>query len=407
MQATPPPAPIPDHVPTELVQEFALIMGAYTDENPWDRIVPEACEGPDVIYGTDVLPGGMGGAWIFRRQEDLRAIYNDTDHFSSKGFSSFAALIGETWDQVPAEVDLPEHTYFRTLLNPVFAPGSTAKMEEAVRTATRRCLDKIKDNKECEFMSEFAFPFPVGVVLDLLDLPQEKMEEFLNWERMLLHSGDPVIMAEGVGNVTRYLREVIEQRKAAPGDDLISFAIKSEVDGRKMTDDELLGYAFNFYVGGLDTVSANLGNFFRHLATNLEHQRYLRENPDKIRPAIEEFLRVFAPVSTVRTCVKEQTIRGITVKPGDKVWMCTTLANRDPAVYENPHEVQLDRGPAHVTFGTGAHHCLGVHLARREFRVAIEEFFETIPEFQLKPGVTINSQAGGIIQPAALPLVWG
>jgi cytochrome P450 len=110
-------------------------MGVCTDENPWERIVPEACDCPDVFYGADVLPAGQGGAWIFRRQEDLRAVYNDTEHFSSKGFSSFSILIGENWDQVPAEQDPPEHTYFRTLLNPVFAPGSMKKMEDTVRQA--------------------------------------------------------------------------------------------------------------------------------------------------------------------------------------------------------------------------------------------------------------------------------
>lgn len=407
MNSAPPKAPIPDHVPPHLVRDFALVMGVFTDENPWDRIVPEACECPDAFYGADVLPAGQGGAWIFRRQEDLRAIYNDPEHFSSKGFSSFSAVIGESWNQVPAEQDPPEHTYFRTLLNPVFAPGSMKKMEDTVRQAVVRCLEPIKAKTECEFMTELALPFPVGVVLDLLGMPQEKMDEFLSWERMILHSGDPVVMAEGVGNAAQYLRAVIEERKAAPGDDLISFAIKSEVDGRKMTDDELLGYAFNFYVGGLDTVTANLGNIFRHLATNLEHQRYLRENPEKIRTALEELLRVYGPVTTVRTCVKEQTVAGVTVKPGDKVWMCTTLANHDRDTYDNPHEVIIDRNPTHVTFGTGPHHCLGVHLARRELRIAIEEFLRVIPEFSIKSGETISSLVGGIIQPTRLPLTWG
>ena len=401
-----PPAKIPDHVPPQLVQEFALKMGVYADENPFDRLVPDACEGPDVIYARDVLPGGRGDAWIFRRQEDNREIYNDTEHFSNKGFSGFAELIGEHWSTIPAETDAPEHTYFRTLLNPVFAPGSMAKMEGTVRDAALRCLEGLKDRNECDFMDDFAVPFPVSVVLDLMALPQERMAEFLTWERMLLHSGKAEVMAEGVRKVTGYLREVIAERKQNPGDDLISFAIKSDVNGRKMTDDELLGYAFNFYIGGLDTVSANLGNFFLHLATNLDHQRQLRQHPEKIREAIEEFLRVFAAVSTTRICIKEKTIRGVTLKPGDKIQMNTTLANRDKHTYENPHQVILDRNPSHVTFATGPHHCLGVHLARRELRIAMEEFFKAIPEFRLKPGGKVSCQIGGIIQPRTLPIVW-
>jgi cytochrome P450 len=202
--------------------------------------------------------------------------------------------------------------------------------------------------------------------LDLLDLPQERMTEFLEWERMLLHSGKLDVMQDGVRKVSGYLREVIAERKQNPGDDLISYAIKSEVNGRKMTDKELLGYAFNLYIGGLDTVSANLGNFVRHLAENPERQQALRDDPAKIRGAVEEFLRAFAAVTTYRVCIKEKTLKGVTIKPGDKVAMCTTLAGRDAEAFGNPHTVDLDRNPSHVSFAVGPHHCLGVHLARPE-----------------------------------------
>jgi cytochrome P450 len=337
----------------------------------------------------------------------MKAVYNDTEHFSNKGFSSMAKMIGESWNQVPAEQDPPDHTFFRTLLNPIFAPGPVSKMEGTVREATLRTLDKIRDKDGCEFMDEFAFPFPVTVVLNLLDLPAERMTEFLTWERMLLHSGRLEVMQEGVRNVASYLREVIAERKKDPGDDLISFAIKSESGGRKLTDDELLGFAFNLYIGGLDTVSANLGNFVRYLAEHPDHQQALREDPAKIRGAVEEFLRAFAPVTTYRVCVKEQTVNGVTIKPGDKVAMCTTLGGRDPEEYDVPEEIRLDRNPSHVSFAVGPHHCLGVHLARRELRIALEELLAALPPFRIKPGTRVESQVGGIIQPRNLQLVWG
>src|SRR5690606_11435814 len=172
-------------------------------------------------------------------------------------------------------------------------------------------------------------------------------------------------------------------------------------------DDELMGYAFNFYLGGLDTVTAHTANFVRHLATHPDQQRYLRENPAQIRTAVEEFMRAFAAVTTYRTCSKETRIRGVTIKPGDRVAMITTLAGRDGQVYDDPHSVRLDRNPRHVSFAVGPHHCLGVHLARRELRIALEETFKAIPEFRLDPDVPIESQAGVIIQPRNLPLVWG
>ena len=224
---------------------------------------------------------------------------------------------------------------------------------------------------------------------------------------MLLHSGELPVMQEGVRNVATYLRSVIAERKENPGNDLISHAIKSTVGGRKMTDDELLGYAFNFYIGGLDTVTANLGNFVRHLATNLDHQRQLRENPTQIRAAVEEFMRAFAAVTTYKICKKETEVCGVKIKVGDKVAMNTTLAGRDAQAYDNPHQVILDRNPRHVSFSTGPHNCLGVHLARRELRIGLEEILANLPEFRLDPSIPVKSQVGGIIQPRNLPLVWG
>ena len=405
MQAHDHTADIPAHVPPELVEQTTLAMGNYTEQDPFAQIIPEACDGPTATYATNIYPGG-GPAWVFRRLADLREVYNDTEHFTARGFSPFARLIGESWSSVPSEIDPPLHTRFRVMLNKLFSPPEMAKMEEGVRAAARRSIATFAERNECELMKEFAFPFPVSVVLDLLALPQERMEEFLSWERKLLHSGDLDVIAEGTRQVVDYLRGVIEERKRKPGDDLISFAIKGEVDGRKMTDDELIGFAFNLYIGGLDTVSANIGLQFRHLATHLDDQRRLRENPAMIGQALDEFMRAYAAVTTFRTCTKEREIAGVTVKPGDKVAMCTTLAGRDAEAYDQPHEVRLDRKPTHVSFGFGPHFCLGIHLAKRELRIAMEEMFKAIPEFGIAAGATIKSQTGGVIQPTMLPLVW-
>jgi cytochrome P450 len=397
---------IPDHVPAELIETFPLVMGAYSDENPWETMVPAACEGPAVAYATNIYPGG-GPAWILRRNEDLRGLFMDTEHFSSKGYSSFSSYIGESWNQVPTELDPPEHTMIRGALNPQYSPPRMAKMEEDIRARARHLIDGFKARGEVELMDEFAFPFPVAIVLDLMDLPQDRMSQFRQWVQGLLHASDIAVMQAAVRGVSGYLREVVAQRKANPGNDLISTAIQLEMKGRKFSDDELLGYAFNLFIGGLDTVTANIGNHVRHLAGNAQQQTFLRENPAAIGAAVEELMRAFAAVTTFRICIKETTIGGVTIKPGDKMAMCTTLAGRDGVAYDNPHKVRLDRKPTHSSFGFGGHFCLGVHLARRELRIALEELLLALPDFRIKPGVVISSQVGGIIQPTSLPLVWG
>jgi cytochrome P450 len=255
-------------------------------------------------------------------------------------------------------------------------------------------------------MSEFAFPFPVSVFLDLVDLPQERMENFLEWEFMLLHAPDPATLAKGARLVVDYLRGIIEERRLHPQDDFISFAVQAKMQGRKLTEDELIGFCFNLFIGGLDTVSTNMGLHFRHLAENQEHQKRLREDPAFIPTAMEELLRAFAAVTTFRTCIKETRVSGVTIKPGDKIAMCTAVACRDPEFYERPNEILLDRAPAHLTFASGPHRCIGSHLARRELLIALQEFLAAIPEFRIEPGAKIKTHLGGMVQPKALPLVW-
>jgi cytochrome P450 len=149
-----------------------------------------------------------------------------------------------------------------------------------------------------------------------------------------------------------------------------------------------------------------MGMQFLHLAERPDHQAILRARPEIIPDAIDEMLRAYAPVGSARECIKETRIGDITVKPGDKVHLATFLATHDPAHLANPEEVILDRKTRHFAFGHGPHLCLGMHLARRELRIAMEEVLAGLPEFGLKPGAEIEYYLAITIQPIELPLVW-
>ena len=273
---------IPAHVPRELVRDdYPFIMGMSTTEDPFATLVPAIHEGPDIIYSTNFYPGYQP-AWVPRHLEDLQALYMDTEHFSSKGFSPFSMLIGESWNLVPAEIDPPNHAAYRTLLNPLFTPRRLAALDDKVRQAAREFIAKFKDRGECEFMNEFAFRFPIVVFLDLMGLPHERLEEFMEWEFMLLHSFDVENIIKGTRLVVDYLREMIEERRKNPVDDLISFGVTAEIDGRKLNDDELIGFCFNLFIGGLDTVSTNISWQVRHLAKTPADQKRLRDDPSLI-----------------------------------------------------------------------------------------------------------------------------
>lgn len=396
---------IPEHVPRELVKPYPFIRGRWTYDDPFKTLVPGIHEEmPDIFYSSEAIPGRRP-AWILRRAEDLRAVYVDTEHFSNKAFSR-GEMIGENWSNVPSETDPPMHGIYRAVLNPLFSPRRMRELEDPVRRYARQYIAKFKHRGSCEFLTDFAFRFPIAVFLDLMGLPQDQLETFLEWEHSLLHEPDLAKMLAATRVVVTYLRRRIDACRSAPGADFISVAVTTELDGRQLTDDEVVGLCFNLFIGGLDTVSTNLGLHFRHLAESPADQRHLRENPSFIPVALEELLRAFAAVTTLRVCTKETTLKGVTFRPGDKIAMSTTLGSNDPAAYERPSDVILGRKGTALTFGHGVHHCIGAHLARREIIVAMEEFLAAIPEFRIEAGTKIRTRLGTIIQPESLPLVW-
>jgi cytochrome P450 len=404
MQIQFPEPVIPDHVPPALVRPFPYVFGMTTRDDPFAGWATAVHEGPDVFYAPHAYPGATP-AWIVRRVEDLRKIYFDTDTFSSKDFSPYSKMIGDTWTNTPAEVDPPEHAKYRAFVNPLFTPKAMAKLEDRIRSYAVEYVESFRNRGSCEFMTDFAFEFPIKVFLELMEFPLSNTKQFLEWETGLLHEMDMVKMADAARNVVGFLREQIEYRRKNPSGDMISYALSAEIEGRKLTDDELVGFAFNLFIGGLDTVSTNMGLHFLHLARNPQDQQFLKDNPGQIPHAIDEMMRAYAAVTTFRTCKRETEFGGVRMMPGDKVAMSTTLAGRDPDEFPEPGEVRFDRNPRHVSWGFGPHMCVGMHLARREMRIAIEEFVSRIPEFAVQPGHEIEYHLG-MIQPVALPLVW-
>ena len=173
-----------------------------------------------------------------------------------------------------------------------------------------------------------------------------------------------------------------------------------------MSDQELLGICFNLFIGGLDSVSTNMSWQIFHLATHPDDQQRLRVDPAIIPSAIDELQRYYAAITTYRRCIKPFKIVGVTINPGEFVGMSTTIAGRDDREYVDPNVVSLDRRPRHVSFGYGPHSCLGMHLARREMKIALEEILAVLPPFHLQPGGRICTMLHSTLQPDILPLTW-
>jgi len=277
--------------------DFPFAYGRTTLVNPWNSIVPRYCDGPDILFADGVLHAGTP-AWVPRRLADLRAIYSDTNHFSNADMAPFAPLVGEHWRVLPLEADPPAHTRYRKALNPAFTPNAVAKLDERMRQAARGHATAIRERGSCDFMADFAFKFPILVFLELMGMPQSMVAQFLSWENGLLHSAELETLAGATREVVAYLTDAIESRKLRPGDDLISHAVTTKTEDRGLTDEELLGVCFNLFIGGLDSVSSNMGWQFFHLATHLDDQRRLRANAALIPAAIDELQRYYAAITT-------------------------------------------------------------------------------------------------------------
>ena len=400
--ALPPP---PAHVPAEQIGVFPLTDGTLTYEDPFVSLIPAYHDGPAAFFGPSAYMG-FEGAWVLRRGEDIKHVYRDTEHFSSGGAASAAAWIGEDWKLLPIELDPPEHKAMRDIVSPLFTPKRIMGLEAKVRQTAKGYLQKFAARGHADFVAEFTTPFPVAVFLDLVDLPREDMDLFLDWAHAMLRSTILEERADAIRAVKDFLVDVLEQRRRSPSDDFFSYIIAAKIDGKLLSQDEMIGIAFNLFLGGLDTVNDSMALQFRHLAEHPADQQTLRDDPSRIVVAVEELLRAYASVTNYRFCVKPFEIAGVSMKPGDRVALPTSLAARDPEMFDRPQEIDFSRTTASLTFAYGPHRCVGSHLARRELQIAMTEVLVGIPQFKIEEGAKLPVRYGPIISLEALPLVW-
>ncbi|HLG92658.1 MAG TPA: cytochrome P450 [Acidimicrobiales bacterium] len=376
---------------------------------------PSTANDPREAYRTlrercPVAQGSMG-AYV-SRFEDVAWALRHPEVFSSEA----AALdIGQEQPLIPLQVDPPLHTQYRRLLNPWFTPKKVAELEPDVRVLVRRLIDAFAPRGECDFHEEYATPLPSTIFLRLMGLPQSDLPTFLRWrDNVIRPDVDPhdletaaLIRKQTGEEISSYFEEALEAARRQPGDGLLGLLVSAEMDGRRLSREELLGMCHLLLLGGLDTVTATLDCMIAYLATHPEHRRAIVADPSLIGPAVEELLRRESPVQVVPRVVRQDiTLRGVELREGQLVSLVIGAANHDEEEFSDPDEVVLGRdGNRHVAFGGGHHFCLGAHLARLELRVGLEEFHRRIPEYRIPEGTRLQ-YSPGIRQAESLPLVF-
>jgi cytochrome P450 len=344
------------------------------------------------------------------RRSDIEAALRNPGVFSSAGE---AINLGNIRPLIPLQIDPPKHVKYRRILDPLFAPRHMAALEGEVVALVGDLLDEFAASGRCDLHEQFAVPLPCTVFLRLLGLPLEDIDQFLDMKEGIIRPpGDSMEEQEpyrrkAADDIYRYFSKVVDERHRNPGDDLMAKIMSAEIDGQRLTDDEVLDVCFLFMIAGLDTVTDSLDCMFAYLAQNDEHRRQVVKDESIIASTVEELLRWESPVPAVARIAAEDTeVGGCPIKGGTHVMLLIGSANTDDADHTGSDEVDLARNPnPHLAFGGGVHRCLGSHLARIELRVALREFHRRIPEYQLAPG-TVLQYTAGLRSLHTLPLVF-
>jgi cytochrome P450 len=308
---------------------------------------------------------------------------------------------------IPLQIDPPEHGKFRRILDPLFAPKRMKTLETSIAALVNQLIDGFVGRDEIDFAAEFSVPFPTQVFLTMLGLPLEELPSLLAMKDGIIRPheivGEPLghpdtdaHQAATAQSIYAYFTTTIEHRKLSSRDDLLSWFLEAEIDGTRLTDEEILDICFLFLIAGLDTVSASLDCFFSYLTQDSALRNAIATDADSIPFIVEELLRWETPVMAVAREAKRDTeLGGCPIHAGEQVLVMLGSANTDEHNAPDAETVRFDRRVnRHFGFGGGVHRCLGSHLARIELRTALRVWHERIPEYHIKPGVELDFTPG-------------
>ncbi len=346
--------------------------------------------------------------WVVSRYEDVKSILKNTRDFSSAQgvhlmFDTNGKVVKSAQQNgVPLliQLDPPSHTQARSLIQKAFTQTRVIELEPAIRKIVKSKIDSFIDKGECDFVDEFASPFPVDVISMMVGFDEKYRNKLRTVSKELVQtSSDPKAYRPHVMELFPILIEEINIRKKEPKDDLLSDLIHAEVDGERLTDPQLYTFFFLLLIAGSETTTNLLSNSILLMHQHQEIRKDLIENTHKIPEAVEEFLRLESPAQgLVRTTTKNVVVQGVEIPKGEKILLLFGAANRDPDKFLNNDSINIENSSKdHLAFGYGVHFCLGANLARLEAKIALEEFLSRVPDYVVV-GPEINWLESGIVR---------
>ncbi|QRY46270.1 cytochrome P450 [Mycolicibacterium boenickei] len=383
----------------------------------------------DLTNGTFYADGGAREAYRWMRANE--PVFRDRNGLAAaatyqalldaeRNPELFSSTGGIRPDQpgMPYMIDMddPAHVLRRKLVNSGFTRKRVMDKVPSIEKLCDTLIDAVCERGECDFVRDIAAPLPMAVIGDMLGvLPQER-DMLLKWSDDLVcglssHVDETVIqkLMETFAAYTAFTMEEIKKRRANPTDDLFSILVNAEVEGQRMTDDEIVMETLLILIGGDETTRHTLSGGVEQLLRHRDQWDALVADPDKLPGAIEEMLRWTSPVKNMcRTLTADTTFHGTELKAGEKIMLMFESANFDEAVFENPDEFQIDRNPnSHLAFGFGTHFCLGNQLARLELRLMVSRLLERLPDLRLVDGAHVPLRPANFVSgPEAMPVVF-
>jgi cytochrome P450 len=395
----------PDHVPPELVFDFDLfdIPGSQEDIQLAMRAYQQSC--PDIFWTPR-----NGGHWVVTRAEDIARMHQDWRHFSNDSYL-IPKKPPELPKELPLECDPPRHTALRKPLSAALMPKVIYALDDKIRALAVELVEAVRPLGTCEFVDQIGQALPISIFLDLAGLPRSDRHFLQAIAHETVHSPTQEQRFAGYAKLYDYLGAVVRERRAHPGDDLISKLVNVNDGSERISEADAFSYASLVLLGGLDTVASLLGLVIRFLARNPDIRREIIAHLDDeefMRTASEELMRRHGVAVTARLVVEDIELKGVTLKGEDMICVLHPLSGLDERFIADPLTLDLRRPPVntHTIFSGGPHVCPGSVLARRELKIFLQEWLRRIPDFDLAPGVEPTTTTAPVCCLHNLHLVW-
>ncbi len=338
-------------------------------------------------------------AWLITRYDDAAMVLKDP-RFAKDQLNAWTGARAARSPWAPGfmkpltrnmlDVDEPDHTRLRGLVNKAFTPNRIEHIRARIHEITDALIGSVPNRGQIDLIRDYALPLPTTVIAEVLGVPAEDRHQFSRWSEAIVAADSSrwgmVRAVPSLWLFLRYIRSLVRSRRDNPKDDMVSALIEVEEDGERLDEDELLAMIFLLLVAGYETTVNLIGNGMLALLEHPDQMERLGQNRALIKPAVEELLRYSSPleVATERYAREDVTISGITIPRGSLVFVAILSANRDPRQFADADNLDITREPNnHLAFGLGSHYCLGAPLARMEAQIAIGTLLDRTSELRL------------------------